>query len=314
MRTGDRADLSGRFRGSASALPQAPDEWWPAGDQSIRAERVALATGVTVRAISAGPGDSARVPVVCVHGWGIHSYLWKRNFGALAAAGGGRRVHAFDLPGHGLSDRPTRPGAYSVGAMAAHLDAFLDVCGIARAAFVAQSMGGRVALELARTKPERVAALALLGSVGLGDAPGLVALARYVPASPRVLAAVRVRRWMMAMNKRFAYGVRARVDQRDIDAYWNTAQFPDFVPAMRQVLAEFDWRPLSTEALGAVEQPVLVVFGTRDRIIRPRGVEARVAALPRGRLVWIRDGGHLVNEEAPEEVNPLLVEFVEAHT
>jgi haloalkane dehalogenase len=272
---------------------------------------VRLPTGVSVRALVAGSEHSSVAPIVCVHGWGIHSYLWKRTIPSLVAAG--HRVHTLDLPGHGLSDRPLVAGAYTLDAMTAHLAAFLDARGIASATLIAQSMGGRVALELARTRPDHVRALALLGSVGFGDAPGVVALAQYVRVSPRVLAAVRVRRWMLALNKRFAYGTRAAPDPRDIDAYWNTAQFPDFVPAMRQVLAEFDWRPLDAVALRAIATPVLVVFGTRDRIIRPRGVEARVAALPQGRLEWIRDAGHLANEEAPEEVNPLLVEFVRAN-
>jgi pimeloyl-ACP methyl ester carboxylesterase len=267
---------------------------------------VGLASGISLRVITAGPRDGT--PVVLLHGWGIHSYLWRRTIPALVAAG--HRVYAADLPGHGLSDRPLDAGSYTLGAMTSHVAALFDALGVPSACLVAQSMGGRIAVELARTAPSRVRALAVFGSVGFGEVPPMVSLVPYLPAPRGALSTLLVRRWMVALSKAFAYGRRASVAQADVDAYWAATQFPDFLAAMRQVMIEFDWRSLTPDALAEVTAPALVVFGTRDRTVRPVRAEPLVHALSRGRLYWVRDAGHVANEEAPDEVNPLLVEFI----
>ena len=245
---------------------------------------------------------------MCLHGWGIHSYLWRGTMGALAAQG--RRVHAIDLPGHGLSDRPLTPGAYTLSAFAAHLRAALDALAITSAPIIAQSLGGRVAVALARLEPARVRALALLGSVGFGEIPKVVALAKYLPVPHGPLPTVLVRRWMVALSKAMAYGRRAVPNAHDIDEYWAPTQFPDFLAALRQALIEFDWRPLAPEVIATISQPALVLFGTRDRTVRPVHAESLASHLPRGTFRWIRDAGHVANEEAPEEVNPILRDFI----
>ena len=247
-------------------------------------------------------------PVMLVHGWGIHAYLWRRTIPALVAAG--RRVYALDLPGHGLSDRPLAPGSYTLAAMTAHIAALFDALGVRRAPIAGQSMGGRIAFELARTRPDRVSALALFGSVGFGAVPNVVSLAPYLPAPRGTMSTLLVRRWMVALSKAFAYGRRVQAAQADIDAYWAATQFPDFLAAMRQTLIDFDWDPLTPDALAQVTAPALIVFGTRDRTVRPRSADALVRALPRGTLRYVADAGHVVNEECPDEVNPLLVQFI----
>lgn len=284
----------------------APSAWWPAGEDRVSSRRIALRTGLAVRVVEAGPASGA--PIVMVHGWGINAYLWRHTIPALTAAG--HRVHAMDLPGHGLSDKPLAPGSYTLARMTEHVEALLDALGIEAAAIVAQSMGGRIATELAITRPQRVRGLALLGSVGFGATGVPGAIVRQLPAPPRAITPILSQRWIVAIGKAYSYGRRAAIAQPDIDAYWAATQFPDFVPALHRVLSEFDWRPLSPEALGALRVPVLVVFGTRDRMVRPLRVAERVAAVPQGRLHLVRDAGHVANEEAPDEVNPLLVEFI----
>lgn len=259
-----------------------------------------------MRSITAGPADGA--PVVLIHGWGIHAHLWRRTVPALIEAG--RRVYALDLPGHGLSDRPLAPGSYTLENMTDHVAAYCDAIGVARAAFAGQSTGGRIAIELAFRDPQRVSGLALYGSVGFGVAPRALPLVPRLPAPRGALSALLTQRWLVAMSKGFAYGRRARVAQADIDAYWAATQFPDCVPALRQVLIDFDWRELTPEQCAALRVPTLVVFGTRDRTVRPLHAERLTAAVPDARLRWVRDAGHVVPEEVADESNALLVEFI----
>jgi len=284
----------------------APEAWWPAGVAGVRATRVQLATGLGLRAIEAGPAQGP--PVLLVHGWGIHSYLWRKTIPALVS--GGWRVHAIDLPGHGLSDKPLAQGSYTLAAMVDYVLAAMDTLGLAASPVVGQSMGGRIAAELAIRHPERVVSLVLFGAVGFGDAPAVASLAPRLPGPTGSLTTLLSQRWIVALGKAYSYGCRAAIAQEDIDAYWAATQFPAFVPALHRVLAEFDWRALTPAQLSAIRAPTLVVFGTRDRMVSPRRVASRVAALRDGRLHLVQDAGHVANEEAPDEVNPLLVEFL----
>jgi pimeloyl-ACP methyl ester carboxylesterase len=193
--------------------------------------------------------------------------------------------------------------------MTRHLTAVFDALGITRAHVIAQSMGGRIALQFAHENPSRVRSLTLIASVGFGKIPRAAHLARLVPApSPRV-----VRRWMIRLGELFVYGRRARIDPSFVDAYWAPTQFPDFLTAARQALIEFDWTPVDRDFLAGVSMPALLMFGTRDRIVRPVYADSLAPAMPRGRLHWVRDGGHVVNEEAYDEVNPMLLEFIHSH-
>ncbi len=278
---------------------------WPTPGSGLEASRVTLPGGVTVHVVSAGPVTGR--PVLCLHGWGVHSYLWRSTMPALASDG--CRVFAIDLPGHGRSSMPA-PGACTLAALTSHVLACLDALALPRATLLAQSMGGRIALEVAVRAPARVEQLALFGSVGLGEAPLVTRFVSRLPRMRTVPTAWPLRRWMVGLAKRFAYGSRGTFTDEDVEMYWRAAQRPGAIAALWQALAEFDWRLLDAATLRTVGVPALVLFGTRDRTVRPAGVAARVAALPRGRMCWIEDAGHVVCEEAPGEVNPVLVEFL----
>lgn len=73
-----------------------------------------------------------------------------------------------DLLGHGLSEAPSRPTRYKMEETLADLVALLDQFGIARAHVVGYSMGGRIALALASTQPDKTAKVLLEGA-----SPGL---------------------------------------------------------------------------------------------------------------------------------------------
>ncbi|MGH7655890.1 MAG: alpha/beta fold hydrolase, partial [Gemmatimonadaceae bacterium] len=260
-RPADRPDLTAR-------LP--PDQWFPAGRADISARRVTLAGGLGLRVLEAGPPDGT--PLLLLHGWAISAYLWRHNIAALAGAG--YHLLAPDLPGHGLSDAPLAKGSYTLEALADDLGALLDALELDRTAVVAQSMGGRIALELARR--DRVTRLALFAPVGLGEVSQAREIVPFLPKIPGALATMLVPREIVEIVQRRVYGKVGWFTDRDVDEYWAPTQFPAVVQATVQMLREFDWEVATPEALARITTPTLVVFGTLDRTVRPDGVERLV--------------------------------------
>jgi pimeloyl-ACP methyl ester carboxylesterase len=260
---------------------------------------------MTLRVLEAGP--TAGTPVLMIHGWAVSAYLWRHNIAALAEAG--FRVYAADLPGHGLSDAPLEKGSYTLEVFADHMAALMDALALEHCAVVAQSMGGRIGLELARR--HRVTRLALFGSVGFGNVPTTQELGSLLPVIPGALAAMLVPREIVEIVQRRVYGKIGWFTERDVDEYWAPTQRPAVVQAAMQMLREFDWRRLKPDALAEIATPTMVVFGTLDNTVKPVAADVLVKALPHGRMEWIEGGGHVVMEEVPEYVNGLLLDFLE---
>ena len=104
--------------------------------------------------LSAGQGE----PVVCIHGLGGTKASFLTTVNALADS---YRVIAVDLPGFGDSAKPIT-GGYDSQYFAKAVLSLLDELGIERARLVGNSMGGRVAIEIGLTTPERAGDLVLL--------------------------------------------------------------------------------------------------------------------------------------------------------
>jgi pimeloyl-ACP methyl ester carboxylesterase len=280
-----------------------PEQWFPAGVEGIRVRRETLASGVAVRILEAGPADGPAV--LLVHGWAVTAYLWRHNILPLAAAG--YRVLALDLPGHGLSDAPSAAGSYTLERFAKCVIETLDACGVECAAVAGQSMGGKIVVRAALDAPARVSQLILYGAVGFGLIPPWQALSPLIPTLPGEIIAKFIPREMVAFVQHRVYGKLGFFTERDVDEYWAPTQFPAAVRAQFQMLQEFQWGLWDEISLRRLQTPTHVIFGTRDRTVRPRNAEALTKTLPNGRITWITDGGHVVMEEAPTRINAMLL-------
>ena len=124
-----------------------------AGRPGLRFATVQTAIGpLSVNAAGDGP------PVVLLHGLGATKVSLLPTLAALAET---HRAIALDLPGFGDSVKPIL-GAYDAPFFARAVVALLDALEIERADVIGNSMGGRVALELGLSHPERVGRLGLL--------------------------------------------------------------------------------------------------------------------------------------------------------
>src|SRR4029077_9629346 len=107
---------------------------------------------VTTRAgrISSLVSGSGPEQVVCLHGLGSNKTSFFETVSTLTPE---LTVHAIDLPGFGSSSKPAR-ASYDAAYFSRAVRAYLDAAGIDRAHLVGNSMGGRVAIEVALDAPE----------------------------------------------------------------------------------------------------------------------------------------------------------------
>jgi len=256
-------------------------------------EKIEIA-GRAIRFLKRGEGG---VPVVLIHGFGGDLNTWLFNHEALS---GKREVYAFDLPGHGESSKRIDRG--DVGEFADVVGAFMDGIGIPKAHLVGHSLGGAIAASVAASQPKRVASLTLVASAGLGEEINAEYIEGFVSAKTR--------------NE-----IKPHLRQLFADADLVTRQLIDDVlkykrlDGVEQALLQIAGAAFSggkqalvlRDKLGALPVPLLVVWGSDDRIIE--ATQAR--GLPANARVEVMGGrGHMVQMEAAAEVNRLLEEFL----
>lgn len=129
-----------------------------ASPRAASADARALTEGVTKsadgQAVAYRSGGRGETALVFVHGWCIEQTYWDAAMTAFAPRA---RVVSLDLVGHGRSGRGR--ASWTVESYARDVAAVIDALGLRRVALVGHSMSGYVAVEVARSMPDRVAAL-----------------------------------------------------------------------------------------------------------------------------------------------------------
>lgn len=288
------------------AAPIPDNERYPAGTPFRATYREV--DGARLRIIDSGPVGAT--PVVFIHGLGASMYSWHRVLPAVAAAGGGYRVIAFDTPGFGFSDPGPGDDEFTNARYARLVVALLDSLGLASAVLVGHSMGGAIAAEVALEHPERVRALVLMNSAGANvRMPFMLRAARW-PFVGVVVTAFRGR-GPTARILRSAFADPTRVTEADIDQYYAPVPQARFGRALRGVLRGFRFDTLIGRLnTTTLTTPTLVLWGAQDVLIPVREGSRLASAMPRATFVVVPDAGHAVAEEAPAEVNRLVLEFL----
>ena len=273
-------------------------------------EREIEVEGVPTRYLTAGEGS----PLVLLHGVGDNALDWRWVIPTLARD---HRVYAPDLPGSGGSAKPA-VDRYSPVFFERFVGAFLDALGVERAAVVGNSLGGLAGLRFALSEPERVAALSLVASAGLGRkvSPALRSLS--LPGYGGIAVAWGRRRPGAAQR---ALGRSAllfahpwRVPQEWLKEQYRLAKLPGFLKAqlatVRAQVGLRGQREVLLDRLPDLQTPTLVVWGERDRVLPPSQAHEAITRLPNGSLELIPNCGHLPQVEHPERFASSLARFL----
>jgi pimeloyl-ACP methyl ester carboxylesterase len=183
-----------------------------------------------------------------------------------------------------------------------------------RFAVAGHSMGGRVAFEIARRAPERVAGLGLLDTAYRGF-PGGEAGEREIAKRSELLNFARTK-GMRAMAQFWMPGI-IHPDRMSDTALTTSIlammsrKTPEIFAAQIKALLG---RPDATALLATIRCPTLVLCGRKDTWSPLEGHREIAAAIPNSELAIIEHGGHMAPMERPEDVNAAMTAWFAALT
>ncbi|MGF7134669.1 haloacetate dehalogenase [Paraburkholderia sp. EB58] len=264
--------------------------------------------------------DSGNGPVVVLlHGFPETSFAWRFQIPALAEK---FRVIAPDLRGYGETDKPA--SGYDKRNMAQDLIALLDELGIEKIALVGHDRGARVATRFAKDHPQRLDRLVVMDNVPTRVvAQNMNAqtaraywffLFHLVPDLPETLIAGKEAEWLHHFFADWCYNPHA-IDGVAFDTYVRAYKRPGAVRGamsdyranaedVKQDLADADTR-IACPTMAVWGEDFYAVGGMFDMKAVWEGMASQLRAEP------IPQCGHLPQEEQPERVNALLLDFLE---
>jgi pimeloyl-ACP methyl ester carboxylesterase len=259
--------------------------------------RTVPARGVRFHVAEAGAGE----PVVLVHGWPQHWWMWRHVVPLLAPHA---RLVMIDLRGFGWTDAP--PGDYDKQTLADDLLAVLDALDLERVCLMGHDWGAWSGFLACLAEPERFAAFLALGSPRPGGRP-----------SARQLLEV----WRFGYQVAIASPVLGRrlvADRRVVErvivggAVQRQAWTPDDLRAFSAVLAEparaqasvglyrtFLAREVARTPHGRLRVPTRIMLGARDPAIPVVLLDGADDDADDVRVEIVPDCGHFVPEEHP---------------
>lgn len=250
-------------------------------------------------------------PVLLAHAFLGRADVWAGQRMALRAR---HRVITYDARGHGRSDAPHDPTAYSLAIAVADLTGVLDVLGIESAHLCGLSMGAKTVLHTMLRHPHRVRS-AVLADPGAGS-DDVVAFRKDNERLARDFE-TKGSAWTFEnrlANSAFVSGLGDR-RQRAIEGMQALVESQDPIAIAHIIRNVLSPRPsvYSLEhELRAIRCPVLVVSGERDAAVEE---PARYLAdtIPGAESVVIPDVGHVTNILAPGPFNEALLTFLDRH-
>jgi non-heme chloroperoxidase len=264
--------------------------------QAIEFRDTRLRTGVRLRYADVGPRDGRAL--LLLHGYSDSSFSFSRILELLPRD---VRLIVPDQRGHGDSDRPA--DEYSPRVFAEDALALMNELGVRSAMVTGHSMGSFVAQQMAVVTPERVSALALVGSAASADNEVVRSLLPAVTALVDPVDVAFVREFQMStLHRPVPEPFLERVIAESLK-----------LPARvwRSVLAGLLSAPALTDP-AAIRCPTAILWGDRDAIFSRSEQDDLLVKIPDARLHVFRDVGHDPQWEVPEEFARVLTGFLRA--
>ena len=259
------------------------------------------AGGISTHYHEAGSGP----PVLLLHGSGPGVSAWANWRLTIPALARNYRVIAPDLVGFGCTERPGDI-RYSLQTWSNHVWSFLDALGIKQTSVVGNSLGGRIALDMAAQRPDRLHRMVLMGAPGIGMTftDGLKALREYQPSEQNM------RQLLLSY---FAVDPAIITDDL-VRTRYEASVAPGAFETYRDMF--FSPRHAGSE-LGITEQQVksvttrtLLVHGHQDKVVPVQVAWNMLRLLPDAELAVFDRCGHWTQIERADDFNDLVANFL----
>jgi len=234
-------------------------------------------------------------PVLLIHGLGGRAEDWTAFLPALAAQG--YHVYAPDLLGYGISAQPV-DATFSIPEEEDMIAKFMQSRGIAQADVVGWSMGGWITLKLAMDHPQSVRRVVLIDSAGIYFHPGMP-LEIFAPNTEDEMS--ELFHYLEPGDRTLPYFVR-----RDALRHLKARAWV----VNRSVSSMLRGQDLLDFRLGDLRQPVLIEWGTNDRLIPVDTGHRMHALIPQSQYVEFPGCGHLVPVECSAQALPPIEDFL----
>lgn len=272
-----------------------------------------------------------RPPIVAIHGFGASIGHWRHNLEVWAESG---PVYALDLVGFGGSEKPATD--YSGTLWVSQLTAFLDTIVREPAILIGNSIGSAIALTVAH-QSQRTGNLTsnrnrVVGAIAL-SLPDTSARADMIPApllpivsfleraiaNPPLLKTIFywvrqpkvIRNWVG-----IAYPNKQAVDDDLVEILSEPPQDSGSADAFVRILRGMSsptFTPPMKPILAASQIPILILWGSQDRMIPPSLAKGFAGLNPQVTVRSLDGLGHCPHDEAPDHLNPLILDWI-AHT
>ncbi|MEM1196473.1 MAG: alpha/beta fold hydrolase [Pseudomonadota bacterium] len=289
---------------------------WPDSDSSGVTIEWVEANGLTFEVAQAGEGDHL---ALLMHGFPELHYSWRYQIPLLV--GMGYRVWAPNMRGYGGTSRPEAISDYALDKLVADVAALIDASGAKKVTLFCHDWGGIVSWHFAIKKVRPIERFVVcniphpLGLIGRRRSLSQLRKSWYVfffqiPWLPEALfSANRARRIGALFQNTSCNPENFGSDVRDV--YRNAAARPGAMRAMihyyRALLRTGQFQKVGD---GRVDVPTLMIWGEQDVALDVEGTEGTEQWVPDFTLKRLPNASHWVQQDAPEEVNAILKEWL----
>lgn len=257
-------------------------------------------------------GEENGKPVILIHGFSVPYFIYDPTFEFLTHSG--FLVLRYDLFGRGFSDRPRR--RYNLDLFLKQLTDLLEALRFTWPVnLIGLSTGGPIASVFTARNPKQVDKLVLIDPVGakaLTLSPIVHALKKMPLVAEAVLSLVGNDMLIQSASKDF---FDPALVEHFKSKYEVQMQFKGF---RRAILSTLRNNMLGSfidiyRRLGKMNKEVLLFWGRNDTTVPFEHSTELCAAMPNIRFHAIENCGHIPHYEKPDEVNPILLEFLRNH-
>lgn len=244
--------------------------------------------------------------ILLVHGITTYSFIWRKLYPALSV---NYDVIAVDLLGCGNSDK-TLSESYSLPRHAELLNEFVDQLKTKCFHFIGHDVGGGIGQIYAVNYPDRLYDLTLINSIAYDFWPVQPITALRTPIVRQLIMAVLNKGTFKQIVQR-GMCHKERVDTELVDLFWGQMQ----TSAGRKAFLHFA-KCLNNQHLVAIEKdlkrlelPVLIIRDDADVYLSSEISTKLYSDIPNSRLEHIATGGHYIQEDEPEKLIEITVQF-----